>query len=97
MPTYEGLPGFLRDFDRLTPAQKLAFLRAVAAFVQDLRAGTGFRRGLRVRKMSGQEGVWELTWAPDGRATFEFGPPVREGHAHIVWRHVGSHDIFKQA
>jgi hypothetical protein len=40
--------------------------------------------------------VWELTWAPDGRATFEYGDPVRAGDPHIIWRRVGTHDIFRQ-
>jgi hypothetical protein len=40
--------------------------------------------------------AWELTWAPDGRATFEYGDPVKDGHPHIRWRRVGTHDIFKR-
>lgn len=96
MPTFERLASFLRDFDALTPGQKAAFLRAVVMFVADLRGGQGFRKSLRVKKMAGyDDDVWELTWAPDGRATFEFGAPVKEGHPHIRWRRVGTHDIFK--
>jgi hypothetical protein len=38
--------------------------------------------------------IWEMTWAPDGRATFSYGEPVREGEVHIIWRRVGSHQIF---
>jgi hypothetical protein len=44
--------------------------------------------------MQGREDVWEMTWAPDGRATFHFGTPVTEGEAHIVWRRIGTHKIF---
>jgi hypothetical protein len=40
--------------------------------------------------------VWELTWASDGRATFEYGASVKEGHPHVRWRRVGTHDIFKR-
>ena len=94
MPTFERLAVFLRDFDRLTPAQQAAFLRAIIMFVEDLRGGVGFRKSLRVKKMQGYEGVWEITWAPDGRATFEFGDSVKEGHPHIRWRRVGTHEIF---
>ena len=36
-----------------------------------------------------------MTWAPDVRATFEYGAEVREGEAHIVWRRIGTHDIVK--
>jgi len=69
--------------------------RAVIQFVADLRGGTGFRKSLRVKKMAGYDSVWEMTWAPDGRATFEMADQVKEGHPHIRWRRVGTHDIFK--
>jgi hypothetical protein len=73
-----------------------AFLRAVILFAADLRDGRGFRKSLRVKKMAGYDDVWELTWAPDGRATFEYGASVKEGHPHVRWRRVGTHDIFKR-
>ncbi|MFE4516129.1 hypothetical protein ACFRMQ_18265 [Kitasatospora sp. NPDC056783] len=94
MPTYESLAHFLRDWKSLTAAQKAAFLVAVAQFVADLRAGRGFRRGLRVKKVQGHPEIWEMTWAPDGRATFSYGTPVQGGEPHIVWRRIGTHDIF---
>lgn len=94
MPTYETLSHFLRDWKGLSTAQRAAFLVAVSQFVADLRTGTGFRRGLRVKKMQGRDDVWEMTWAPDGRATFQYGTPVGEGEPHIVWRRIGTHDIF---
>jgi len=53
-------------------------------------------KSLRVKKMAGYDDVWELTWAPDGRATFEYGASVKEGHPHVRWRRVGTHDIFKR-
>lgn len=96
MPTFERLASFLRDFDALTLDQKADFLRAVVMFVADLRGGKGFRKSLRVKKMTGYDDVWELTWASDDRATFEYGPPIKEGHPHVRWRRVGTHDIFKR-
>jgi hypothetical protein len=96
VPAFERLASFLRDFDALSPSQKAAFLRAVLLFVADLRSGTGFRKSLRAKKMAGYDNVRELTWAPNGRATFEYGVPVKEGHPHIRWRRVGTHDIFKR-
>jgi hypothetical protein len=96
VPTFERLASFLRDYDALSPSQKAPFLRAILLFVADLRRGTGFRKSLRVKKMAGYDNVWELTWAPDGRATFEYCVPVKEGHPHIRWRRVGTHDIFKR-
>ncbi|WP_371497452.1 hypothetical protein OG871_15910 [Kitasatospora sp. NBC_00374] len=95
MPTYESLAHFLRDWKHLDAAQKAAFLVAVAQFVADLQAGQGFRRGLRVKKMQGHPDVWELSWAPDGRATFSYGEPVQAGQPRIVWRRIGT-DIFNR-
>ena len=46
--------------------------------------------------MQGAPGIFELTWAPNGRATFQFGEPVREGEVHVIWRRVGGHEIFGQ-
>ncbi len=96
MPTFEWLRRFSADFDRLTRDQQAAFLAAVALFVDDLRAGREFRKGLRVKGVKGAAGVFEMTWADDGRATFQYGDSVHEGEPHIVWRQVGKHDIFKQ-
>jgi hypothetical protein len=39
---------------------------------------------LRVKRVQGHPGVWEMTWAPDGRATFEYGAEVRPGEAHVI-------------
>jgi hypothetical protein len=95
MPTWDQYLSFRRDLKDLTPAQRAAFKRAVAHFVADLRTGR-FRKGLRVKKMSGHEDIWEMTWADDGRATFEYGDPVQEGELHIIWRRIGTHDIFER-
>jgi hypothetical protein len=32
--------------------------------------------------------------APDGRATFQYGDEVQAGEPHIVWRRIGTHDVF---
>ena len=37
-----------------------------------------------------------MTFAPDGRATFTYGAPVRENEPHVAWRRIGTHDIFKR-
>jgi len=43
-----------------------------------------------------RKGVWELTWRwPEGRATFQYGPPVVEGRVHIIWRRIGTHAILR--
>lgn len=95
MPTYAWLARFRADFERLTPAQQAAFMTAIVQFVEDLRRGRAFRKGLRVKGIQGAAGVFEMTWAPDGRATFEHGDEMIEGQPHVVWRRVGTHAIFK--
>lgn len=96
MPTYGWLARFRADFERLTPTQQAAFLVAVSQFVEDVRSGRQFRKGLRVKGIQGASGIFEMTWADDGRATFEYGGEVVEGQSHVVWRRVGTHSIFKQ-
>ncbi len=96
MPTFAWLARFRADFDRLTPAQQAAFLAAVAQFVEDLRAGGPFRKGLRVKGVKGAAGVFEMTWADDGRATFQYGESVIEGEPHVIWRRAGTHEIFRR-
>lgn len=96
MPTYEWTARFRDDLHKLTSDQHARFRAAVAAFVADLRAQGAFRPGLRVKGVRGASGVYEMTWAPDGRATFSYGDERRPGEAHIIWRRVGGHDIFGQ-
>ncbi|MFJ4007711.1 hypothetical protein ACIPWL_30260 [Streptomyces sp. NPDC090023] len=94
MPTYETLPRFTHDLRRLSPAQRRAFHRVVTrAFVPDLRAGR-FRAGLRIKRVRCSPGIYELTWAGNGRATWSYGPERIRGAQHIVWRRIGGHDIF---
>jgi hypothetical protein len=94
LPTHEEAARFLKDYARLSQYQRAAFKEAVRAFVADLQQGR-FRAGLRVKAMEGHPGVWEMTWGPDGRATFEFGRRQLPGETHIIWRRIGTHDIFR--
>ncbi|SRR6266536_91791 len=94
MPTYQKLPRFQKDFDQLSMDDRERFKQAVARFVEDLDGDRGFRRGLRVRGIQGAPGIFEMTWAPNGRATFQYGEPIREGQVHVVWRRVGTHAVF---
>lgn len=96
MPTYGRSAQFNREFAKLSRAEQVRFLQAVEQFVADLRAGQGFRKGLRVKRVRGTTDVWELTWAPDGRATWQYGPERRTGEVHVISRRVGSHSIFRQ-
>ena len=60
----------------------------------DLAGGRGFRAGLRVKGLKGSPGMYEMTWAPDGRAVFSYGESIREREPHIVWHAVGTHDVL---
>jgi hypothetical protein len=94
MPTHDELQSFLRDWDNLTRKEQERFLAAVKKFVEDLGQGRRFRQGLRVKGVQGAGGIYEMSWAPDGRATFEYGDEITPGEAHIIWRRIGGHDIF---
>jgi hypothetical protein len=97
VPTFETLPRFTTDLQHLTPAQRRRFRRVVLdAFVPDLRPGRKFRPGLRIKGVRCAPGVYELTWAPDGRATWSYGREVLAGARHIVWHRIGTHSILDQ-
>lgn len=95
MPTFDALARFLRDYAALTPEQREQFRRARRHLVEDLSAGQGARPGLRVKRVRGTDDVWEMTWAGNGRATWQYGPEVIEGEPHVIWRRIGTHDIFQ--
>jgi hypothetical protein len=95
VPTYQARPRFLRDFKSLTAVQVVAWERALDLFIECLRSGN-FDPSLRVKRVQGYPGVWEMSWATDGRATFEYGEEVRPGEAHVIWRRVGTHSVFNQ-
>jgi hypothetical protein len=99
---FETTPAFDNDFRRL----KTDFKKAFSSVVRDSFApacdqfastpGYVWPAALRVSRMKGTSGVWEMTWSfasPDGRATFEF---ARRGGERICrWRRVGDHGVFK--
>lgn len=99
---YQAASSFLADFGRLSPAERAPFLLAVreinAAYAA--RGGRGLPRRpakLRIKRVQGATGVWEMTWSfagPDGRATFEF--VEIDGEPAIRWRRVDGHEIFQE-
>ncbi len=95
MPTYQARQRFLRDFKNLSREQAAAWEKALDLFIACLRRGS-FDPSLRVKRVQGYPGVWEMTWAPNGRATFEYGEELRAGEPHIIWRRVGTHGIFRK-
>lgn len=95
MPTHDEEERFWRDWATLTRNQQERFGVAVEKMVEDLQARRVFRPSLRVKGVQGHEGIYEMTWAPDGRATFTYGTSPIAGETHIIWRRIGSHDIFQ--
>ena len=95
MPTYARTRQFDRDYAALTPQERAQFRQTVAKFVADLASGR-FRPSLRVKGVQGAPGVFEMTWAEDGRATWQYGEPIVEGEPHVVWRRIGGHAIFRK-
>ena len=59
-----------------------------------MKAGKGLRKGLRVKGVKGAQGVFEMTWAPNGGATFSYGKSRKHDEPHVIWRRVGTHDIL---
>jgi len=48
MPTHEEDPRFWRDWALLSMEQHRSFAKAMRKMVRDLKAGQGFRKGLRI-------------------------------------------------
>ena len=99
MPTHHESGPFLRDWSRLTKSQQIRLQGAVDRLVADLRDMEAGRRGslrpgLRVKGVRGSPGVFEMTWAADGRATFSWGDEIVPGQRHVIWRRCGTHDIL---
>ena len=84
----------MSEFRDLPAPLRALFLAVVVQLVADFRSGQQPRHSLRVKRVQNVPGVWELSWAADGRATFEYGSELIEGQPHIIWRRIGSHDIF---
>lgn len=98
MPTYDCPRRFLSEHAKLIEADRQRFRDAVDKLVSDLRKGQGphgVRAGLRCKPVQSLgDAVWEITWAPDGRAMFRVGDELHVGETHIEWLHVGTHSIL---
>jgi hypothetical protein len=95
LPTFERLARFDREFRRMPRELQRAFLAMLPLFIAALRnSPPTFPPALRVKRVQGTDGVWEVTFAPDGRATFAYGSELRPGEPHVIWRRVGSHQVL---
>jgi hypothetical protein len=97
VPTYERLERFLREYRRLSPEMREAFLKALVDFIADADSGQ-FRPSLRVKRVRSARGrLWEMSFARDGRAIFEMVPGgKRPGLMHIRWHRIGGHAILDE-
>lgn len=98
---YTRAARFIADVRRLSPAERTRFRQIVveqfvpAAERIVAEPGAPWPTGLRVKRVQGARGVWEMTWSfagPDGRATFEW--TEIDGEPAIRWRRAGGHAIF---
>lgn len=103
---YERTPQFDSDFKALRREHRKQFLASVPTFAGACEgyAADPARHvwpvSLRVARMLGATGVWEMTWSfasPDGQATFEF---IRVGteagdEVRLRWRRIGDHGIYR--
>jgi hypothetical protein len=97
VPTFERLARFDREFRRLPRELQRAFLAALPLLIEALRTKPpAFPPSLRVTRVQGSDGVWEMTFAPDGRATFAYGDERVAGEPHVIWRRVGTHDVLSE-
>lgn len=93
------MAAFTRAYMRLSPAQRAQFKMALQEFVTallEIEAGrtSTFPHKLRIKKVKGVDGIWEMTWAPNGRATFSWGQEQQPGKRHVVWLDIGTHNIL---
>ncbi|MGH3991587.1 MAG: hypothetical protein ACRDSN_03880 [Pseudonocardiaceae bacterium] len=97
MPTYELPDSVYAEYAKLSREQRRAFRRALARFIEALRHHPArLPSTLRVKGVEGHPGVFEMSFAADGRATFEYGEEVQPGEPHVIWRRVGDHSIFRR-
>ena len=92
-PTFKLEPRFDRDWVLLRKADQELVRVALKKFRAELTAGQ-FPTGMRGKRVQGVSGIFEMTFAPDGRATWQFGDELIDGEPHIIWRRIGTHDIF---
>jgi hypothetical protein len=96
---YEATASFVRDYRRLSRAEKDMFAsvrKEFASAAERVAQGGRWPKTLRVKSVEGAPGIWEMTWSfsgPDGRATFEW--IEIGGGAAIRWRRIGGHRIFQ--
>ena len=100
--TFETTARFDGDYRRLGKDEQELFRAAVAAFIPAAESRVAepdapWPKRLRIKRVEGAPGLWEMTWlfvGPDGRATFEW--TSIDGNPGIRWRRISGHEIFRQ-
>ncbi|MDQ3632072.1 MAG: hypothetical protein M3417_12540 [Actinomycetota bacterium] len=96
-PTFDVRRRAAREYVKLSAVDQERFDAARKLFVEALRADpSALPHRLRVKRVQGHDRVWELTWAQNGRATFEYGPEQQPGEPHVIWRRIGDHSILSE-
>jgi len=97
VPTFERLARFDREFRRMPRELQRAFLAMLPVFITALReAPPAFPAALRIHRVQGSTGIWEITFAADGRATGEYGEEIIAGEPHVIWRRIGHHEVLAE-
>ncbi len=93
MPTYEVTKQFLRDYKKLNKSYVEDWKEARKRFVKSLKSKRMDPR-LRVKRVQGAPGIWEMSFAGDGRVTFQYGEEIKKGETHVVLRRIGKHKVL---
>jgi hypothetical protein len=100
---YEWLRSFATDWARLSDQERALFESVVRKGFHPAcerirqEPAAALPRGLRVKRVQGAPGVWEMTWSfagPDGRATFEW--VEIDDELAVRWRRIGGHEVFSR-
>ena len=101
---FRPLPKFDSDWDSLKSEARAKFKKKAVAFSAACDgyavnpSGHRWPTDFRVKKRKNEPGIWEMTWSfsgPDGRATFEF--EMVEFEMRLIWRRIGSHEIYNDS
>lgn len=103
MPHWDALPRFYNDWHTLEQPKKGLFLTRLQEFIGVLKRWEAegmpgshppFPAHLGIKSMAGRRNIWEFRWSGDGRATWSYGPPPQDGMCKIIWRRIGTHQIY---
>lgn len=96
MANFQYSDRFASDYKKLTREQRAKFQRVIAdKFEPALEVSPPrFPPGLRVKRVQGTIGVFEMTWDGDGRATWQYLKEDPPGTVTILLRRVGTHAVF---